>query len=164
MKTIVSILLAACCLAASAQEHAMAPAATAPQTLEHGVGASHHAVSTESAEAQKYFDQGLSYFYGFNQDAAVRSFRRAGELDHDLAMAWWGVAIALGPNINHDVDPDQEKSANDAIRIAVARSEKASPAERDLIANIRRAARQEQFLEVVSAEEARARFTRRIDL
>lgn len=103
-----------------------------PVTLDHGLGDIHFATSTKNAEAQKFFDQGMRYVFAFNHEEAVRSFTRAGELDPDLAMAWWGVALALGPNINMDVDPDREKQAYDAIHAAAAKS--ASAKERDLIA------------------------------
>src|ERR1700682_3660264 len=63
-----------------------------------GLGNVHHAVSTKSREAQQFFDQGLKLVYGFNHDEARRSFQRATELDPKLAMAWWGVALTLGPN------------------------------------------------------------------
>ena len=102
-------------------------------TLEPGLGAFHRAVSTSNAEAQKFFDQGMKYTYGFNHEAAVKSFQRAGALDPNLAMAWWGVALALGPNINLDVDPDREKQAYEAVQKAKSLEANASPAERDLI-------------------------------
>ena len=101
--------------------------------LEPGLGEFHRAVSTKNTEAQKYFDQGMKYLYGFNHESAVKSFQHAGELDPDLAMAWWGVALALGPNINLDVDPDREKQAYEAVQKAKSLEAHASPAERDLI-------------------------------
>ena len=99
--------------------------------IEPGVGSAHFAVSTKNPEAQRFFDQGMAYLYGFNHEAAIRSFKRAGELDPDLGMAWWGVALALGPNINLDVDPDREKQAYEAVHTALTK--KASPKEQDLI-------------------------------
>src|SRR5947209_14281773 len=62
-----------------------------PATIMPGLGNHHHPVSTRNAEAQRFFDQGLTLAYAFNHDEAVRSFKRAGELDPKLAMAWWGV-------------------------------------------------------------------------
>src|SRR5581483_12183302 len=91
-----------------------------PMALDPGVGTVHFAVSTKNAEAQRFFDQGMAYLYGFNHDAAIRSFRRAAELDPKLAMADWGVALALGPNINLDVDPDREKQAYAAVQSAMS--------------------------------------------
>lgn len=82
-----------------------------PATLMAGLGSLHHPVSTTNAEAQKFFDQGLSFVFAFNHDEAIRSFKRAAELDPQMAMAHWGVALALGPNINLDVDPEREKAA-----------------------------------------------------
>src|SRR6516164_7192975 len=73
-----------------------------------GLGQHHHTISTNNPEAQRFFDQGLTLVFGFNHEEAARSFRRAAELDPQSAMAFWGVALALGPCINlADVDPTQ---------------------------------------------------------
>src|SRR6266480_337643 len=101
-------------------------------TLDPGIGHVHFAVSTQNTEAQRYFDQGMAYLYGFNHETAIRSFQRAGDLDPNLGIAWWGVALALGPNINLDVDPDREKQAYDAVQTALTKH--ASPKEHDLSA------------------------------
>jgi tetratricopeptide (TPR) repeat protein len=98
-----------------------------------GMGSLHHPVSTKNPEAQKFFNQGLSYIYAFNHDEAIRSFKRALELDGNLAMAHWGIALALGPNINLDVDPERERAAYDAIQKALAISAKAPDNERAYI-------------------------------
>jgi hypothetical protein len=66
-----------------------------PPTMMAGMGAHHHPVSTTNAEAQKFFDQDLSFVYAFNHDEAIRSFKRAAELDPQPAMAYWGIALAL---------------------------------------------------------------------
>src|SRR5882724_7567556 len=91
-----------------------------PVTLLSGLGSLHHPTSTTNPEAQRYFDQGFRMIYGFNHEEAVRSFKRAAELDPQMAMAWWGVAIALGPNINMDVDPEREQAAFEAVKKALA--------------------------------------------
>src|SRR5713101_8941262 len=101
-------------------------------SVEPGVGRVHYPVSTSNAEAQRYFDQGMAYLYGFNHEAAVKSFQEAARLDPNLAMADWGVALALGPNINLDVDPDREKQAYAAVQTALTKQ--GSQKERDLIA------------------------------
>src|SRR5437764_10540508 len=126
-----ALLLA--CGAASAQHDHHPTASRDEASLVAGMGTLHHAVSTENAEAQKFFDQGLSFVYAFNHDEAVRSFKRAADLDGDLAMAYWGVAYALGPNINLDVDPEREIAAYNAVARARALAPKASPQERDYI-------------------------------
>ena len=79
--------------------------------LSTGLGTAHHAVTTRSLQAQKYFDQGLRLCYAFNHDEAIRAFREAARLDPSCAMAHWGIAFALGPNVNFPVDPDREKEA-----------------------------------------------------
>jgi hypothetical protein len=98
-----------------------------------GLGDVHHSVSTSNRKAQQFFDQGLKLVYGFNHDEARRSFERAAELDPKLAMAWWGVALTLGPNYNLPVDPEREKAAYDAVQRALALQDNTSEPERGYI-------------------------------
>jgi len=93
----------------------------------------HHAVSTANASAQRAFDQGLTFVYAFNRQAAESAFRKAADLDPNLAIAWWGVALALGPNINVAMSKDELRSARDAIAKAKALESHASVEERELI-------------------------------
>lgn len=104
-----------------------------PATLMTGLGSLHHPVSTTNVEAQRFFNQGLSLVFAFNHDEAVRSFKRAAELDPQMAMAWWGMALALGPNINRDVDPEHEKAAYEAVQKALTRTKNATEGERAYI-------------------------------
>ncbi|HEX8652225.1 MAG TPA: hypothetical protein VF708_15395 [Pyrinomonadaceae bacterium] len=104
-----------------------------PASLMSGLGSHHHPVSTTNAEAQRFFDQGLTLVYAFNHEEAIRSFRRAAELDPQLAMAYWGIALALGPNINLDVDPARERAAFEAAQQALTLSQKAPENERAYI-------------------------------
>jgi tetratricopeptide (TPR) repeat protein len=104
--------------ASEAQQHEHAAATAPPATLVAGMGRLHHAIATKNADAQRFFDQGLTYVYGFNHDEAIRSFRRALELDPSSPMPHWGIALALGPNINLDVDPEREKAAYDEVQKA----------------------------------------------
>src|ERR1700704_5441874 len=118
-------------IAADAQQHdAHAPAADRPAVLMSGLGDLHHPIATKNAEAQRFFDQGLTLVYGFNHDEAVRAFRRAAELDPSSPMPHWGIALALGPNINLDVDPDREKAAYDEAQRAHGLAAAAPPDER----------------------------------
>lgn len=112
---------------------AVAPA-DAPVSFE-GLGSFGRKVSTRSPEAQRYFDQGLILLYGFNHDEAIRSFRRAAELDPQCAMAHWGVAVANGPHINFPmVPPDRARAAREALARARATTGGASDVERGLVA------------------------------
>jgi len=104
-----------------------------PPYLMDGFSTLHHPVSTENAEAQKFFDQGLRLIYAFNHDEAARSFHRVAELDPKLAMAWWGVALAVGPNYNLPVDPEHEKLAVEACGKAHALASHAVPIEQAYI-------------------------------
>jgi tetratricopeptide (TPR) repeat protein len=104
-----------------------------PPVLMTGLSNLHHPVSTTSAEAQQFFDQGLRLVYAFNHDEGERAFRRAAELDPKMAMAWWGVALAAGPNYNLPVDLDHEKTAVEAIDRAKALSASSPQIEKDYI-------------------------------
>jgi len=117
----------------SLSQHQHSAGDSKPATMIAGLGEVHHKVSTSNPEAQRFFDQGLALVYGFNHEEGIRSFNKATELDPQLAMAHWGVALALGPNINMDVDPDREKAAYEAIQRALKLAPKASEAERDYI-------------------------------
>src|SRR5437867_12880638 len=72
----------------------------AKEPLYDGLGSYSRKITTNSAEAQRYFDQGLAFLHGFNHRAAIRAFQQAAELDPNCAMAHWGVALACGPHIN----------------------------------------------------------------
>ena len=92
--------------------------AAPPARLLAGMGSLHHPIATSNPEAQKFFDQGLTLIFAFNHDEAVRSFRRAAEIDPKAAMPWWGIANALGPNYNDPSDPARMKAAFDALQKA----------------------------------------------
>ena len=104
----------------------------APATLLPGLGNLNHPVSTKNPDAQRFFNQGLTLVYGFNHEEAARSFRRAAELDPTLAMAYWGIALSVGPNINIDIDPDCERFAYEAVQTAqrLAGAPTTSPSDR----------------------------------
>jgi tetratricopeptide (TPR) repeat protein len=104
-----------------------------PAELVPSMGSHHHPVSTTNPAAQKFFNQGLTFVYAFNHEEAIRSFKQAAELDPQLAMAHWGIALALGPNINLDVDPERERAAFEAARKALALAAKAPENERAYI-------------------------------
>lgn len=78
---------------AAAQPPARAAAAESKPRLFKGMGDHKRKVTTSSPQAQRYFDQGLTWTYAFNHDEAIRSFEEAARLDPDCAMAWWGFAV-----------------------------------------------------------------------
>jgi tetratricopeptide (TPR) repeat protein len=116
---------------AAAQHHTMGGAN--PVTMMTGLGDLHHPVSTKNQSAQEFFDQGLRLIYAFNHDEAARSFQKAAELDPKLAMAYWGIAEAVGPNYNDPASEDRFKQAHEAIQKAVDLSGNASEAEHGYI-------------------------------
>jgi tetratricopeptide (TPR) repeat protein len=133
MKFLVSMLVVIClCGIVVAQQHDM-QSPSKPVTLMSGLGDLHHPVSTKNADAQQFFDQGLRLIYAFNHDEAARSFQHAGELDPKLAMAWWGVAEAVGPNYNDPASNERFQQAHAAIQKALDLKSGASAAEQAYI-------------------------------
>jgi tetratricopeptide (TPR) repeat protein len=130
MRCQISILLALLlCLPALGQNDHAAAAAAKPVTLVAGVGNAHHPVSTKNPEAQQFFDQGLRFIYAFNHDEAARSFQKAADLDPKLAIAYWGIAEAVGPNYNDPASDERFKRAHEEIQKAVDLSAGASASE-----------------------------------
>ncbi len=138
-------LLAACSrqsppsAAPTEEEDGESLVARAGAPLFDGMGDYHRAISTASAGAQRYFDQGMVLAFGFNHAEAIRSFRAAQRLDDGCAMCYWGEALATGPNINVTakgkaiMSPDEQVAAYAALQKAVGRRQAASAVERDLI-------------------------------
>ncbi len=106
----------------------------AKEPLYDGLGSYSRKVTTDSAEAQRYFDQGLGFLHGFNHRAAIRAFQQAAELDPECAMAHWGVALACGPHINSMAVPSPAAElAWKEIGLAQKNEGNASPVEQALI-------------------------------
>ena len=119
----------------AAQEHEHAGAAKAKTaTLMSGLGNWRHPVTTSNAQAQAFFDQGLRLIYAFNHDEAARSFQRAAELDPKCAMAYWGIAEAVGPNYNDPASEDRFAQAHAAIEKAQLLGADASDSDKAYIA------------------------------
>jgi tetratricopeptide (TPR) repeat protein len=137
--TLLAILLAlgistlALCQSAFPQQHP-APAKAKSATLMTGYGNWHHPVSAKNAQAQAFFDQGLRLIYAFNHSEAMRSFQRAAELDPNLAMAYWGIAEAVGPNYNDPASQDRFVQAHAAIEKAQTLAADASESDKAYIA------------------------------
>ena len=99
-----------------------------------GLGTHTRKVATTSSDAQKYFDQGLNFYFGFNHGAAIRSFKEAARLDPNCAMAHWGIALANGPHINFPmVPPSAAAEAWSELALAQQNVARATPLERALI-------------------------------
>jgi tetratricopeptide (TPR) repeat protein len=146
----------ACASAPTHEHHAGADPAPGERTHDgrlsprlQDLGAHSRRVSTRDPMAQRYFDQGLVLAFAFNHAEAVRSFREAQRIDPGLAMAYWGEAYALGPNINAPMDPGAIPPAWSAIQRALALAGSATPVERALIA-----AQARRYAEDASADRA----------
>jgi tetratricopeptide (TPR) repeat protein len=99
-----------------------------------GLGSYKRKITTRSPEAERYFNQGLAFYHGFNHQEAIRSFQAAAEIDPQCAMAHWGVALACGPHINFPaVPPPAAELAWKELQLAQQNAGSASQVERDLI-------------------------------
>lgn len=135
-----AIVMTSLSLVGGCASHSAKPAqpvaADAPQAAQlfQGLGSYGRRVSTSNAEAQRYFDQALTWTFSFNHDEAIRSYQRAAELDPNLAIAYWGIAFCNGPHINNPVmDEARAVSAWEALKKAQAAAPHANRAERALI-------------------------------
>ena len=127
----------------AAQEHEghnhdmeMAPADSSSggrTPLYDNLGSYHMAITTRSPVAQQYFDQGLRLTYGFNHDEAIKSYREGIREDSTCAMCWWGIAYALGPNINVPMDTAAVRPAWEALQQAVRLAPRREPREQAYI-------------------------------
>jgi hypothetical protein len=134
---IAGILAAACSRVPEAEKCPVPSSSSAPAAapgLIAGLGEHHHPISTTNAQAQQFFDQGVSLVFAFNHEEAVRSFNRAAAHDPQAAIPHLGIAWALGPNYNLDIDDPRARQASDAMKAAEGLGAKASDAERDYIA------------------------------
>ncbi len=107
---------------------------TAKEPIFEGLGSYKHKITTSSSEAERYFNQGLAFYHGFNHGAAIRSFQQAAALDPKCAIAHWGVALASGPHINLMVVPPlSAELAWKELTLAKEHAEDTTAVERDLI-------------------------------
>jgi tetratricopeptide (TPR) repeat protein len=97
------------------------------------LGSHHHPITTTSEQAQQYFDQGLRLVYAFNHEEAIKSFEAASHLDSQAAMPYWGIALALGPNINSAMEKKDERRAIEMVQKAQRLANHATPAEQAYI-------------------------------
>jgi tetratricopeptide (TPR) repeat protein len=151
VKAATSLILGLLAAPAAAQTSDPAPAATTHKHYEHSedaakpgpdgqlaprlqkLGAHTFPVTTKSKQAQLFVNQGVNLAYGFNHAEAGRAFREAARLDPQCAMAYWGQALVLGPNINVPMTPDDEPKAHELAQKAVSLKAKATPRERAFI-------------------------------
>ncbi|CAN5406004.1 tetratricopeptide repeat protein [soil metagenome] len=169
LKLAVVLILSACITVAQHTEHKTPETAAAGKPIELVTtdAITHRKVTTSNKQAQAFFDQGLTLYYAFNDGDAIRSFRRAAELDPQLAMAYWGVALAAYPRGTGGGNPTDEKrlkEAREAIRTAM--SMPAPPSDRTYIqalsklfpdeAGISRSASEEAYREAMKAVYAAA--------
>src|SRR5437762_10419135 len=99
-----------------------------------GLGSYSRKITTAAPKAERYFNQGLGFYHGFNHGAAIRAFREAAKMDPKCAMAHWGIALANGPHINFPlVPPPAAEAAWKELQLAMQNADKAAPVEKALI-------------------------------
>jgi tetratricopeptide (TPR) repeat protein len=130
---LLQFLSCALALSGAASIAAQNPSSRPPDLSLTSSGRTHHPIATTHTSAQEYFDQGLTLVYGFNHEEATRSFEYAHQLDPNSPMPLWGIALAIGPNYNVDVDADREKQAFETIQKAAKLAANSPQVERDYI-------------------------------
>lgn len=130
MRTLIYLMLAAAPVFA---QHARTDPPPGSAVFFETLGSHHRTVRAASQRAEAFFDQGLRLFYAFNLEEAVRSFEEASRADPACAMAPWGKALALGPNINWPGDAERHEQAYQAIQAAVRLAQSGPQVERDMI-------------------------------
>jgi len=137
---IILIVLAFVAVPIGAQIHDPRALAAGPETAEgpiapklKGLGDYHFSVTTKSPTSQQFFDQGLRLTYAFNHSEALRAFKEAARLDPENAMAYWGWALVLGPNLNLPMVPEVAPQAYQAIGKAIEFKDRVSERERTYI-------------------------------
>lgn len=136
MLAVVVILMAAAGFWLYGKKSAEAPApdlAPVGANLIAGLGDYSLPITAKNAEVQRWFDQGLAMTYGFNHDAAERSYLKAAELDPGCAMCWWGAALVLGPHVNAAMEPANNPKAWDRLQRAQKAASGATEKERAFI-------------------------------
>jgi tetratricopeptide (TPR) repeat protein len=98
-----------------------------------GLGSYNMKITTNSDLAQRYFNQGIIFTYGFNHEEAFRSYQEAARLDPDCAMAYWGMALVLGPNINLPMDSAIVRTAYESIQKAISLLNNETQKEKDWV-------------------------------
>lgn len=119
--------------AATAYADVMTPEIKPANELNPTLGEISYSITTDNAEAQAWFNQGLAHTYNFNHGEAVKAYQKAQAADPDCAMCYWGEAFSLGPNINAPFFPDAIAPAWAALQKANAVKDGASDKERALI-------------------------------
>lgn len=127
MKTYISIAFAALFVFTCSNEQ------TKEAPLFTNLGILDFPITTNSNLAQKYFNQGVILAYGFNHEEAFRSFEEAARLDSNCAMAYWGMAYVLGPNINLPMDAGVVHTAYEAIQKAISLLDNETEKEKDFV-------------------------------
>ena len=115
MLTRLMVVGVACWLAMVSSAHATPADQTDAPPLFDNLGSLHHPITTTSEQTQRYFDQGLRLVYAFNHEEAIRSFEAATQQDPLAAMPYWGIALALGPNINSAMERKHERRAVEMV-------------------------------------------------
>lgn len=92
-----------------------------------------HPVSTKNEKAAQFFNQGLAFYYSFNSEASYSSFEEAAKLDPEMSMAYWGMALSLGPIQSTTIPIEREYQAYELIQKALKLSSNASPYEKSYI-------------------------------
>ena len=97
------------------------------------LGSLNHPISSKIPLAQRFFNQGLVFFYGFEWSESVRSFQESVRLDPNCGICHWGLALALGSKANAPMIGHEYTDAQAAIKKAIALTLNGTDSEKSLI-------------------------------
>jgi len=133
MKNYLMLISACACLAACATADETPAFQKSIDYIPSALGPHSWKITTDSVQAQQYFDQGLQLRYAYGVDDAARSFREARLADPECAMCYWGEAFALGSFLNGGMTAEKAPYAHAAIKKAATLAANVTDVERDLI-------------------------------
>ena len=102
--------------------------------LFNNLGSEHYPIATQNKFAQRFFDQGMILFYGYEWGEAARSFKEATRYDPSCAMCYWGVALALSHKVNAPITGHEYAEGQLAIQNAKKFKESETDVHQALIA------------------------------
>jgi hypothetical protein len=149
---------AGACLPAEATP-AAAPASR--PVLVDGLGHAGIAPDTASAEAKRWFEQGVRLIWAYDEVEAIRAFQEAQRIDPACAMCFWGEAWARGPTLNLQPRTEEFAAASAAAAKAVALAGRLGPRDRALVEAMRLRAGRKGAFDNKGYKKAMAKLARR---
>lgn len=131
------------------------PAASVVTKINPGVGTGGFKADTTNAEAQAWFDYGLSLSHAFYHEDAKRALIKAAELDPTCSICAWGEAWGRGPTLNYAINETQRvealAAAERALKLAKPGDERARKLAEAAVARHQKGAKEQDYGRMLQA-------------